>query len=87
VVVDKRFALTLAKTVFLAIPLILAYILGVDFVVEWLFNARGVRLPHWLASIVMLIGVFGIIVLTIGSDLTVMRRTNDQKRAQERKPD
>ena|GEM_PF-6182795 len=82
---SRTFLVTLAKTVLLAIPLVIAYMFVVAWFFDWMSETHGVQLPRWLSSLIMLIGIFGITAVTIGSDLMAMKRENELMRTQKPK--
>ena len=79
VATNKPFMMVLAKTLLLAIPLIVAYMFGVYWCFSWLSHEHGLSLPRWLLPLITLLGIYFIVVKMLGADLMQMKRDHDVK--------
>jgi hypothetical protein len=76
----KVFLRRLAKAIFVTIPLVVGYMFGISRAFDWLSDTHGLPLPGWMQTLVLVAGIYGIIAITIGSDLMAMKRAQGLKK-------
>jgi hypothetical protein len=79
---NKRILLTFAKTLFLVIPLLLAWMFGLDWGFNKFSHEYGISIPVWLGSLITLSGIYLIVIKIIGADLMQMKKDYELKKSQ-----
>lgn len=70
---SKLFFKALAKTIFIACPIIVVMVIGLVWLRAWLNNQFALAVPFWLIYAIAIAGTFLIGKVTIGRDLGMMR--------------